>query len=38
MVAHKLYVVEDLLIIYEFHSEVNDFNKYLSEIIINYKK
>ena len=38
MVAHKLYVVEDMFIIYEFHNEANDFNKYLSEIISEYKK
>ncbi|QUW23074.1 hypothetical protein JSQ81_05760 [Sporosarcina sp. Marseille-Q4063] len=38
MVAHNLYVIEDMFIIYEFHSEVNDFNKYLSEIISEYKK
>lgn len=38
MVAHNLYVVEDMFIIYVFHSEVNDFNKYLSEIISEYKK
>ncbi|WP_394191446.1 hypothetical protein [Paenisporosarcina quisquiliarum] len=38
MVSHNLYVVEDMFIIYEFHREVNDFNKYLSEIISEYKK
>ena len=38
MTAHNLYVVEDMFIIYEFHSEVDDFNKYLSEIISEYKK
>lgn len=38
MVAHNLYVVEDMFIIYEYHSEVNDFNKNLSNIISEYKK
>jgi hypothetical protein len=38
MTAHNLYVVEDMFIIYEFHSEVDDVNKYLSEIISEYKK
>ncbi len=38
MVAHKLYVVEDMFIIYEFHGATNDFNKYLSEVISEYKK
>lgn len=38
MVAHNLYVVEDMFIIYEFHNEANDFNNYLSEIISEYKK
>ena len=38
MTAHHLYVVEDMFIIYEFHSEVNDFNKYLTEIISEYTK
>lgn len=38
MTAHNLYVVEDMFIIYEFHSATNDFTKYLSEIISEYKK
>lgn len=38
MVAHNLYVVEDMFIIYEFHNEANDFNNYLSEIISEFKK
>lgn len=38
MVAHKLYVAEDMFIIYEHHSAANEFNKYLSEIINEYKK
>lgn len=38
MVAHRLYVVEDMFIIYEFHSEANDFTKYLSEVLSEYKK
>ncbi|WP_394189946.1 hypothetical protein [Paenisporosarcina quisquiliarum] len=38
LVAHKLYVAEDMFIIYEDHSAANEFNKYLSEIISEYKK
>ncbi|WP_456270926.1 hypothetical protein [Bacillus sp. AK031] len=38
MVSHNLYVREDMFIIYEYHSEANDFNKYLSEIISEYNK
>lgn len=38
MVSHNLYVVEDMFIIYEYHSVVNDFNKSLTEIISEYTK
>lgn len=38
MVAHRLYVVEEMFIIYEFPDKPNGFNKYLSEIISEYKK
>lgn len=38
MVAHKLYVVEDMFIIYEYYSEASEFDKHLSEVISEYKK
>lgn len=38
LVAHKLYVVEEMFIIYEYRSASNEVNKYLSEIISEYKK
>ena len=38
MVSHNLYVVEDMFIIYEYHSVVNYFNKSLTEIISEYTK
>jgi len=38
LVAHKLYVVEDMFIIHEYYSAANEFDKYLSEVISEYKK
>lgn len=38
MVAHKLYVVEELFVIYEYHGQADDFNENLSKIISEYNK
>jgi hypothetical protein len=38
MVAHNVYVVEDMLIIYEYNREVNNFDKSLVDKITGFEE